>query len=92
MRFVYVDALIDKWRTDLDITENDKADVFVGYSYITSTINDVPSIDLILCENCRYYHFAQHSDGKGYCRCTGYQTNIDDFCSKGERSEDNATC
>lgn len=45
-------------------------------SYVASTkIADMPSIDLVLCGECRWVHI---------CRI-GQRLGLDGFCSKGER-------
>ena len=68
-------------------TEWDKyQDGFTAYSQLQ--IDTAPSIDLVFCKECR--HRDEHC-GMGehrWCRNLRMTTRPDDFCSYGERKDD----
>lgn len=43
-RLIDADALINKWRESLGITEEDRGAVFVGYTQIPSLVNSMPTV------------------------------------------------
>ena len=63
-------------------------DFFAGIKWVLDRIDEMPSIDIVRCRECRYWHSGE---------CWGipyrgdYDTSIDtkadDFCSYGSRSE-----
>ena len=91
MRLIDADALIDRWRKNLNITEKDTGAVFVGYGQIPAMINNMPTADavpVVRCKDCKYY-MAYYHGAEGISReCVWHWTrNIapKDFCSKGEK-------
>ena len=60
----------------------------VGVDYVMQFIEDAPSIDLVRCAECK--HWCKGDDVYGICyRCPNTrQMRYDDFCSYGERRED----
>ena len=59
----------------------------VFWSQITKTIDSAPSIEIIRCKECKYWH-KNRKEGDGmnvFDVCYDFQA--DDFCSYGERKE-----
>ena len=57
----------------------------VFWSQITKTIDSAPSIDIVFCKECKYWH-KNRKEGDGmnvFDVCYDFQA--DDFCSYGER-------
>ena len=60
------------------------------------TIDEAPTIDIVRCEECKYWDDRRNDawwSEEGACYLTsrlGYATyrNHDDFCSRGERKDD----
>ena len=52
---------------------------------IISTIEEVPSVDVVHCGDCKYWE----SDGGAmmYCEITDIATNEHDYCSMGKKDE-----
>lgn len=54
-----------------------------AYHDIKNAVKAMPSIDLVLCRDCKRFYFT------GECILYGKRRKPDDYCSKGERvSED----
>lgn len=63
-------------------------DFFVGIKWVIDRIDEMPSIDIVYCGECKYWIDDRKSeDDMGTCGLTHYFTNADDFCSYGSRSE-----
>ena len=50
-------------------------------------LNDAPSIDIVRCQDCKYWNTDGCREGVGECTWAYYMTKPDDFCSYGERRE-----
>lgn len=59
-------------------------------SYVVEMIDEAPSIDIVMCPNCRKCkEQGGHANCNGYLYCTRQKTLVDEdcFCSWGERRE-----
>ena len=50
-------------------------------------LKGAPSIDIVRCKECKYWH--KWSDGEMFCGCLdgGIGSDADDYCSYGERND-----
>ena len=90
MRLIDADALIDRWRKNLNITEKDTGAVFVGYGQIPALINNMPTIDavpVVRCKDCKYNPKAARRPIYCFGWCW-YQEEKDGYCSEGKRRDD----
>ena len=56
---------------------------------ILANIDDAPSIDIVRCKECKHYNSYESTFGKGwFCWRDNVKRNADDFCSYGERKDD----
>ena len=90
MRLIDADALIDKWRKSLNITEEDTGAVFVGYGQIPAMINAMPTIEERKKGKWKDYPIAE-----GVFQCTvcgvlriGEQSNFCPDCGADMRGGD----
>lgn len=63
----------------------DRPNWYLWGSEVENLIADAPSIDIVFCKECRYYHQlygCQKNDD------IDLVTSDDDYCSYGERSEE----
>ena len=51
-------------------------------------LNDIPSIDIVRCRECKYWNTDGCREGVGECTWAYYMTKPDDFCSYEERSSE----
>ena len=54
MRLIDADALKAKWYEINNIDETDRGARFVGYTEIPRLIDNAPTIEIVMCENCIY--------------------------------------
>ena len=54
---------------------------------IIDMLADLPTIDIVHCEDCKYYTPLDESR-PFYCPIGIWKVNADDFCSQGERIEE----
>lgn len=81
-RYIDADAIKEKaWKAESEACFYALEDVVS-----VTDIDEAPSIDIVRCKECKYYF----SDGGAmmFCENTDFPTNADDFCSYGERRED----
>ena len=67
---------------------HDKSEEFLnGVIYMAQRIEEAPSIDIVICKECK--HWCKGDDVYGICyRCPNIrQMRHDDFCSRGKRKE-----
>ena len=75
--------------SDLNIPsdENDYDELVAFADKVAEMITDAPSIDIVRCGECKYWH-KNRKEGDGmnvFDVCYDFQA--DDFCSYGERKE-----
>lgn len=74
----------DKLRTIRSIQSGD----FNSIETIQKWIDDAPTVDsvpVVRCKDCKYYNIYNH-----YCVNDGVSVKLDDYCSWGERRDENA--
>ena len=53
---------------------------------------EVDTVEVVRCGDCKHFNFddqaAQDADWSGRCRYGGRRMDVDDFCSRGERRND----
>lgn len=77
----YLFAKIDKWVLDCD---------GISFEELKKTLNNAPAVDaveVVRCRNCM--HLFSIIFGS-YCQLLGKQMDKDDYCSYGERRDENA--
>ena len=63
----------------------------VFWSQITKTIDSAPSIDIVRCQDCKYWKESQYYPevmACTYVKGATFTRQHDDFCSRGERESD----
>lgn len=56
-------------------------------SDITEVVDDVPTVDIVHCKDCKYWEYDVDTD-VGFCvRTEDCDWSADDFCSRGERKD-----
>ena len=86
MRPIDADALLKNWERDRGMMLD--ADYFIFTTVHAPTIDAVP---VVRCENCKFGDWYDSASGERLCYCTehgrgGYVPT--DFCSYGEREDD----
>ena len=84
MRLIDADAL------KKDLSENY---VFYGFRQLLNdfyeALDSAPSIDIVRCKECKHSNSYESTFGKGwFCWRDHVKRNADDFCSYGERKDD----
>lgn len=92
MRLIDADALVNKWRTSLNITENDTGAVFVGYSQIPAMINNMPTIEERKKGKWIDCGFSDEVYAEvmkcPFCGAESFGGNFCDYCGADMRGED----
>ena len=82
-RYIDADAL------EYDTEWSEYHDGFTAYSQMA--IDTAPTIDIVRCKECKWADWYKTADGEQFCYCietgNGGRT-ADDFCSYGERKND----
>ena len=64
---------------------HDKSDEFLnGVVYMAQRIEEAPSIDIVRCQDCKYWVYHFNGCARNPCTEPWYAT---DFCNYGERKE-----
>jgi hypothetical protein len=61
-------------------------------AYCIDNIKGVDAVEVVRCKDCRHYKFRKpypsyNATVKTCCRCANTRVNDDDFCSYGERKD-----
>ena len=54
----------------------------------------IDAVEVVRCKDCKMFAPCEEVDGQtwtGFCKYGQFHTDEDDFCSRGERREENAT-
>ena len=79
----YIDA---EWL--LNFFEPYPDDYHTPLGTLRACVDDAPSIDIVRCKECKFCEKNKSIyRGAWYCSNHGDTTNLDDFCSYGERAE-----
>lgn len=82
-RWVDADALIESIKNTADLGGWIGAAVYHIKQVAIKYIDDAPSIDIVLCSECKYWN---HETDLTYCdRTVWFGTDANDHCSFGER-------
>ena len=94
MRLIDADALIEKSLKDANCYM-DNNDIKHGYHNVQCLIYDAPTIDavpVVRCKDCK--NWTEWENGTGSCSRFALDwigTDADDFCSMGERKDNDRT-
>ena len=75
-RYIDADALTKEIKQDI-------ADNGLTERYVFYRINDAPSIDIVRCQDCKYWVYNFNGCSRNPCTEPWYAT---DFCNYGERN------
>ena len=86
MRLIDVDALKEKAFSDPDTTMSGEALVYV------QDIDEAPTVDavpVVRCRDCKHWDKFVGEEHRGFCFAWKVDSYDEDFCSYGERKENN---
>ena len=94
MRLIDADDLKKTWYKEHNIEPGESGAMFVGNNELPKFIDRARTIDavpVVRCKDCKHFRtFRTSSDGEEIRACVGkgiVDLNYDDFCSKGERKD-----
>lgn len=71
------------------LKEQYKTRLEIAHEIVSGSVLMYQGKELVLCKDCKYYHKPEFGFTFGDCTYASawYQTNTDDYCSKGKRRE-----
>ena len=79
-RYIDADAVADIIRPMVGLWEDDE--FYIPYRRVLEVIADTPSIDIVLCKDCKHWVYNFNGCARNPCTEPWYAT---DFCNYGER-------
>ncbi len=70
---------------ELGEDDDDVGEISMPMFTVRNIMKTAPSIDIVRCEECKYWNTKDCRDGVGECEWAYYMTEPNDFCSHGER-------
>ena len=85
-----INTLADQWRFEQEMEYPDTAEDIEEWKKVARTLfSDLPTIDIVHCEDCKRKQIENSDEGTCYFWCDYWQRSIDDtdYCSKGKRKD-----
>ena len=84
-RYIDADALIESIKNTADLGGWIGEALYQIKQVAIKYIDSAPSIDIVLCKECKYYNDEDYGEPTRWCEWHESVVYPDDFCSYGER-------